>query len=129
MKTTFRKITGVALLLGAFLVSGTTFAQRGGQGGGQQGPPPMPTDDEIVEMVSELADGISLDELQEAGILQLYQDHFEEVESKMKSGRPDREEMEALKSDLEDGVNALLNEEQQELYKTYLKNKQKNDRR
>ncbi|MDE3742015.1 hypothetical protein [Maribacter polysaccharolyticus] len=122
MKTTVRKITNAALLLCALMITGTTFAQRGGQGGGQQGPPPMPSDDEIVEMVSDLADEISLDEGQEAEILELYQAHFEEMESKMESGRPDRDEMEALMSDFEEDVNAVLTDEQQKLYKKYLKN-------
>ncbi|MRX64525.1 hypothetical protein [Maribacter luteus] len=121
MKTTIKKILNAALLLGAIMITGTTLAQRGGQGGGQQGPPPLPTSDEIEEMVSDMAKEVSLDETQEAEILVLYKAHFEEVEDLTSSGRPDRDKMEALKSDFEDEVNAVLTEEQQKLFKAYQK--------
>lgn len=101
--------------------------QRGGQGGGQRGggqggPPALPTSDEIETMVSDLSDEILLTDEQEAEVLELYTEHFEAVEEKTSSGRPDRDEMDALKEDLENDINELLTEEQQELYTTYLKN-------
>ncbi|WP_282054175.1 hypothetical protein [Maribacter luteus] len=117
MKTTIKKILNAALLLGAIMITGTTLAQRGGQ----QGPPPLPTSDEIEEMVSDMAEEVSLDETQEAEILVLYKAHFEEVEDLTSSGRPDRDKMEALKSDFEDEVNAVLTDEQQKLFKAYQK--------
>ncbi len=109
----------------------TTVAcrQQKGQEGRQQGPPPMPNDAEIVEMVGELSKSISLDESQETRVLELYQEHFKEMESKMESGRPDRDEMEALKSKFENAVNAVLTEEQQGLFKDYQKNIRRKERR
>ncbi|MGB5434823.1 MAG: hypothetical protein WBM98_02950 [Maribacter sp.] len=106
------------LLIAVLIVSTTACGQ---QRSGQQGPPALPTADEIEEMVSDLADGISLDEVQEENILELYNAHFEEVKQKMKSGRPDRKEMESLRTDFEKEVNAILSDEQQELYMDYQK--------
>jgi hypothetical protein len=72
-------------------------------------------------MVSDMAEEISLNEEQEDEILDIYQAHFDEVEEKTKSGRPNRNEMEALKTSFEKVVNTVLTEEQQELYSAYLK--------
>ena len=112
------------------LISTVIFAQPGGGqrgiGGqdGQGGPPPIPSDKEIVSMVSDLATEIDLSELQEAAVLQLYKEHFTEVKNKTKSGRLKREEMETLKSDFEDEVKETLTEGQQKLYINYIKKSQ-----
>jgi len=124
-KGAIQKWISSALLLCMILIAGTSYAQqggsrRGGQGGGQR-PPKLPTTKEIKEMVSDMAKEISLNEEQEDEILDIYQAHFDEVEEKTKSGRPDRNEMESLKTNFEKEVNAVLTEEQQELYSAYLK--------
>lgn len=121
MKTRIEKITSTVLLLSVVLFSSGSFAQRGQQGGGQQGPPPAPTSEEIKEMVSDLASGISLNEDQETEILDIYTAHFDDVSDKMKSGRPDRKEMESLKTEFEEEVKSVLTEEQQELFDAYQK--------
>ena len=121
MKTRIKKITSTVLLLSVVLFSSGAFAQRGQQGGGKQGPPPVPTSEEIKEMVSDLASEISLNEDQEAEVLNVYNNHFEEVSDKMKSGRPDRNEMKSLKTEFEEEVKAVLTEEQQELFDAYQK--------
>lgn len=123
MKTRIKKITSTVLLLSVVLFSSGAFAQRGQQGGGKQGPPPAPTSEEIKEMVSDLASEISLNEDQEAEVLNVYTNHFEEVSDKMKSGRPDRNEMKSLKTEFEEEVKAVLTEEQQELFDAYQKKK------
>lgn len=100
--------------------------QGGGQqGGSQQAPPALPTDDEIEEMVEDIAKEILLSDEQESNVLVLYKEHFEEVEGMTKSGRPDRDEMDELKEDFEDNVNAVLTKDQKKLYKSYLKNNKK----
>jgi len=96
--------------------------QGGGQGGGQGGPPALPTSEEIETMVSDLSDEILLSDEQEAEVLELYTEHFEAVEEKTSSGRPDRDEMEELKEDFENDVKDVLTEDQQDLYTEYLKN-------
>ena len=124
-KGAIKKWISSALLLCMILVAGTSYAQQGGsRGGGQRGgqrPPKLPTAKEIKEMVSDMAKEISLNEEQEDEILDIYQAHFDEVEKKTKSGRPDRNEMESLKTNFKKEVNAVLTEEQQELYSAYLK--------
>lgn len=96
--------------------------QRGGQGGGQGGPPALPTAKEIKTMVSDLSDELLLSEDQEDQVLELYTEHFEVIEDKTSSGRPDRDEMEELKEDFENEVKDVLTDDQQELYTEYLKN-------
>lgn len=97
--------------------------QGGGQGGGQQqGPPPAPTAKEIESMVSDLSKELLLTDEQEAQVLELYTEHFEAIEEKTSAGRPDRDEMDALKENFENDIKAVLTEDQQELYTTYLKN-------
>lgn len=101
--------------------------QRGGQGGpqqrgGQGGPPELPTAKEIKTMVSDMSDEILMTDEQEEQVLELYTEHFEAVEEKTSSGRPDRDEMKELKENLENDIEKLLTDDQKELYTTYLKN-------
>ena len=94
----------------------------GGKGGGQQGPPPIPDSKQIKTMVSDLAKDISLTDKQEASVLKLYTEHFEKVKAKTSgNAKPKREEMDALKNDLEKSVKALLTADQQKAYVAYLK--------
>lgn len=128
------KIKGFKVLIIALIFSTTAFAQKrgGGQrGGGQgerQGPPAAPTTEEIVKMVDDLSSEILLSEEQQAEVLTLYKNHFKEIESKTSSGRPDRDEMEALKEDFEDDVKAVLTEDQQKLFTAYQKKNAKKRR-
>lgn len=117
-----------ALMLSiAIMVGGLIYAQPpgGGQGGGKQGPPPLPSDDEIEAMVEDLSKELSLSSAQEDQVLDLYFEHFEIVESKTKAGRPERSEMEEIKSKFESDVNAVLTDDQKELYTAYLKKNKK----
>ncbi len=129
IKTTIKKINHLVLLICAMLITANTFAQGGPQNGRQQGPPPVPNSKQIKEMVSDMAKEISLNEDQEAEMLGLYTTHFKEVKEKTKSGRPDRKEMEALRTVFEKEVKAILTEEQQELYKDYQKKNSRKGRK
>lgn len=100
--------------------------QRGGQGDGQQrggqgGPPALPTAKEIKTMVSDLSKEILLSDEQEAQVLKLYTAHFEEVKEKISAGRPDRNEMESLKTSFENKVKSILTKDQQIKYASFLK--------
>ncbi|SDW19957.1 hypothetical protein SAMN05444411_101266 [Lutibacter oricola] len=113
-------------LIVVVLITTTACGQQrgprgGGQGGGEQGPPPIPTTKQIVKMVDKLSSEILLSEDQKAEVLELYKEHFEEVEDLTSDGRPDRDKMEALKEDFESDVNEVLTEDQQKLYKAYVK--------
>ena len=110
------------LIVVLLFVSSILFAQPGGQKGRQQGPPPILNANQIQEMVSQLAEEISLSDEQEEKVMELYVAHFEDVEEKTSgNSRPTREEMEALKSDFENKVKALLSKEQQKGFETFIK--------
>ncbi|MEO1261148.1 MAG: hypothetical protein AAFZ15_20265 [Bacteroidota bacterium] len=83
-----------------------------------KGRPPLPNDEQIAEMVIDLAKEISLSESQEAEVSELYFAHFEEVEAFTKNNKGERganqEAMEELRAGLEKNVKALLTEERQE---------------
>tara|TARA_B110000967_G_C18745222_1_gene489858 strand:+ start:513 stop:770 length:258 start_codon:yes stop_codon:yes gene_type:complete len=73
-------------------------------------------------MINELTTEISLSEPQELEVLELYTNHFKEIKDKIKSGRPDRDEMQSIRKNFEDDVKEVLSEDQQELYTRYLNN-------
>ena len=98
----------------------------GGQRGGQQGPPPIPDEEQIEKMVGQIAKDVSLTEEQQTTVLQLYTWHFQAVKEKTSdNSRPDREEMEEMKADLEEQVKAVLSEEQVGKYDAYLERQKK----
>ena len=118
------------LVIVALVITTSAFGQQRGRqrGGGQQAPPAVPTTKQIVKMVDKLSSEILLSEEQKTVVLELYKEHFEEVESKTSSGRPDRDEMEDLKEDFETDVKAVLTKDQQKLYTAYQKKNNKRER-
>lgn len=111
-------------LLSFLLISSMSFAQgpNNGPRGGQQGPPPIPSEKQIKNMVNDLSDEISLSEDQETQVLDLYLVHFEEMEKKTSgNSRPERSEMETFETAFQNDVKALLSESQQTQYEAYLK--------
>jgi len=125
-----KELRGIVLLLSIF-IGGITFAQGpggGAPGGGQQGPPSVPTSKQIKKMVAEIADEVVLTDEQEELVLAEYKDHFEKVDEMISgSSRPDRDEMMALDALFEKDVKALLTDEQVVKYTAYLE-KQKKER-
>ena len=104
----------------AVLLMGLTTAFS--QVRGEQGPPPIPNAKQIEKMVDELDKTLSLNQEQEKKVLAVYQDHFKEVEKKTAAtNRPNRQEMQKLRSEFEADINALLTKEQQKLYKEFVK--------
>ncbi len=116
---------GTFVLVILLLSSQVTQAQQRGQ----QGPPPLPDDKQIEQMVEDLSKELSLSADQEKKVSEKYFAHFDEVKAKTKSGRPDRKVMEAMKSDFENDIKALLTNEQQDKYDEYLKKNQPGPRR
>lgn len=124
MKQLVKRNLGLAIAIISLFISSSVFAQPpggGGQKGGQQGRPPVPNSKQVQKMVTDLSKALFLNEKQETEISTIYVDHFSEVSNKMKSGRPERTEMEALETKFEKKVSAVLTEEQQKLYANYLK--------
>jgi hypothetical protein len=126
MKTKFKKTAQFLFLSFAVLFTGLVAQaqQQGAPRGGQQGPPPLPTDEQIEKMVSNLSTELDLSETQEKQVSALYFAHFEEVEALTgeDDSRPDRKVMEQLKEDFETEVKSVLTKDQQKQYETYLKN-------
>jgi flagellar basal body-associated protein FliL len=116
----------VLLLIIAMAISNVLYAQPPK---GQQGPPPVPNSKQIKKIVASLAREISLDEAQEEKALAIYTENFVDVKKVTGTGRPDRSKMEALKTELEKDVNAILNKEQKEQFIAYLKKQEKQQRR
>lgn len=118
-----RKTIKTILLLSFLFVGSISFAQgpNNGPRGGQQGPPPIPSEKQIKNMVKDLAGEISLTENQESQVLDLYLAHFEELEKKTTgNARPERREMEAFETAFQKDVKAILSESQQTQYEAYL---------
>ena len=116
------------LAIAFFLTCSLTFAQPpgGGQRDGQQGPPPIPNNKQITQLVSDLADNLSLSDEQEVKVLELYKEHFAQVKAKTSgNSRLKREEMEALNTALVKKVKAELTKEQTSKYEAYLKKQSK----
>ncbi|WP_372755527.1 hypothetical protein [Labilibaculum sp.] len=113
------KVTSLFAIAVIMLLSNKTVQAQPG-GGGQQGPPSLPTASEIKTMVTELTTSLELNEDQSSEIYDLFVEHFEAVEDKMSAGRPSREDMEELESSFTEEVNALLTEEQQEGFEDYM---------
>lgn len=110
------------------LVSTSLFAQHpgGGQRGGQPGPPPIPSNKQIEQMVTDLAGKLSLSADQKTKVLSLYKEHFKQVKEKTSgNSRPRREEMEALDATLAKNVKAVLTQNQKSKYEAYLKSQRK----
>jgi hypothetical protein len=122
MKTKFKKVASIMLVSMIILIANNSIQA---QQRGQQGPPPMPTDDQIEQMVEDLDKALSLTDEQEKQISEKYFAHFEEVEKMIKAGRPSREDMETLEADFNKEVKLLLTEDQKEPYNAFLKEQQK----
>ena len=102
-------------ILAALIISLTrnfTMAQSGGC----HGDTPIPDFEQIKEMIAKLSKELSLSEEQEAQISAICFAHFEEVKQKIKSGRPNRAEMEAISSEFENEMKSVLAIEQQKLF-------------
>lgn len=130
MKNSRAIIAGAAILI--LLSASSAFAQGGPPGGGQGGggkgrggPPPLPDAEQIEVMVDELDEALDLTDEQEVQVSDLYFAHFEEIEELM-SDRPERSRMESLRSDFEDDVKAVLDDDQKAAYEEYLKSQKKN---
>lgn len=92
---------------------------------GQHQPPPIPDEAQIVKMVDELTQILSLSNEQTVKINKLYTDHFSQAKMKMEAEKNDheqhRKEMDALREEFENDVKAVLNSAQIEKFEEHLR--------
>ncbi len=113
MKTKIKLNTPIIyLVLIMFLCGGALRAQQDLQ----QGSPHVPNTKQVLNMVAEISEKLSLSTEVEVQITDLYINHFTTVRDKIKIGRPKRKEMEALRIKFEKQVKTLLSKKQKRLY-------------
>ena len=97
------------------------FAQ--GPPSGRQGPPPIPNEKQIEQMVSDLSSELSLSAEQQVRVHELYTKHFQEVGSLKKDGDREahRKSMQTLRESFEKEVQVDFNQEQRDLYTEFQK--------
>lgn len=115
----------LSFIIGLLLISGNLSAQPQRQ----SGPPPLPDSEQIVEMVDELAETLSLSEEQKSDVSDLYFVHFEEARKLRNEHEGDRENhrqtMDALRDDFEEQVKEILTDEQITEFEVFMKDRQK----
>lgn len=116
------------------IITGTAFGQPGNNRG-QRNPdrdqtnrphqPMVPDSAQTIEMVDELATALSLTEDEKEAVLELHFLHFAKVKELMEQTSGDRkshrEQMDALRSEFQKEIKALLNEEQFEKFEEFMK--------
>lgn len=121
---------GIVLILASMiLLSSNIFAQEGQRKG--EGPPPIPNETQINKMVDKMSVELSLGESQKSEILALHIDHFAETGASRENNngqRKSREEMKSIRTEFEDEVKSLLNEEQKIKFEEFMKNQKKRSR-
>lgn len=127
MKTTKRISINFALLIAlmVFLSSDLVAQQRQ-----RQGPPPMPDDSQIEQMVEEMSEELSLTENQSTRVEEIFKEHIVDVNASMGNGeRLSREEMESKKVEFEEDVKKLLNEDQENQFDEFMRKQSKGNQR
>jgi Spy/CpxP family protein refolding chaperone len=123
MKTTILKSFMLAIG-GLFLSTSLLLAQPERER--QQGPPPVPNEEQIQKMVGDLSAELSLSARQTKEVKALFTDHFKQVAQKQvakKNNREkNREEMEKLRSTFENQVASILSTEQKKKFIEFQKN-------
>ena len=94
----------------------------------RQGPPAAPDSTQIIEMVDNLAEELSLTDAQKEKIKELHLNQLEEMKSTRESGGNDRqkmrEEMEESRKELQEKVMQILNDDQKEKYTELMEKRQ-----
>jgi len=114
------------LTLSLFIITTSILAQPGRRGQRNQGPPALPAQAQITEMVAVVEQTLTLTASQTTQISALYFAHFDEAQKVMdveKAFQKDnRQAMETLKSDFDAQVKALLNKKQVKKFESRQKN-------
>lgn len=122
MKSPMKKTAQLVILLLITFITSSAFAQQGEKRGNRpEGPPPIPNKEQVIKMVTDLANEINLSESQNEKILALFNAHFKEVKEKIDENERKQKEMETLKESFENDVKSILTENQQKAYDDFLR--------
>lgn len=114
-------ITGIILMLSVSVHAQPPHKQRQ-----HHEPPPLPNDEQISQMVDNLAEQLGLNKEKKIKVLKLYQAYFTKVEENQKAAverqKMERAEMKKLRKTFQTDVELLLTEDQKAMYKEFLKN-------
>lgn len=117
MTTTLKRILGIAIFV--TLISGTAFAQSNRR----TGPPKPPSKEQQQRMINGLSHQLSLTESQKKQVTVLFAQHFEEMQTAMKSQqRPGKKAMDAKRDAFHQQIKTVLNPTQQKKFEEFLKN-------
>jgi Spy/CpxP family protein refolding chaperone len=123
MKTNFVKTAGLVSLFPTIIFN-TNILQA--QPERKQGPPPIPNQQQIEKMVTDLSKELSLDESQQQ-VSEIFVAHFnemKEVQEKYKnSHEAERKEMDVVKTEFDKEMKTVLTKDQQKEFDTYMKKK------
>jgi hypothetical protein len=123
MKRNLSLKTGILAIVILLFAGSSIFAQHHPDGRRRGGepvpPPPIPDKQEVVRMVDELANELSLTAEQKEKVLKLFEEHFKTVKEKF--APPKKEEMDSLRKKFDESVKALLNKKQAKKYEEFLK--------
>ncbi|UOD35131.1 hypothetical protein DSN97_01990 [Deferribacteraceae bacterium V6Fe1] len=112
-----KKLAVFTILL-VFLATGYVFSQNMRE---RPQRPPIPDSKQIEQMVTDLSAELSLTTEESEKLIELFEEHFDEVKEKTENGAPNRDEMEALKSKFETKVKELLGSEKFEKFQNFMR--------
>jgi len=119
----------IPFMLIALFASIFAQAQRsqGPQQRPQQGPPPIPDSTQIVEIVNDLAEELTLSDEQKTTVSTLYFAHFNEAKKLMEQDKSDREKqreaIDTSREEFETNVKAVFSDAQKEKFEKLSKDK------
>ena len=114
------KITKLLILLIMVMAINPGYSQRSDN----HQPLMLPDSTQIVKMVNDMANELSLTEIQKKEITNLHLSHFKEVHILMEKTKAEKiknkEKMEILKKDFDEQIKVLLTDDQKEKFEKFL---------
>jgi polyhydroxyalkanoate synthesis regulator phasin len=106
------------VILFTLLSTGLSFAQKDMQGKGPQGPPPLPSAEEVDGIIEDLVWELTLSEDQAKDFEQVFKAHMKEmVTMRDEMEKQRKEKMESIRANFEEDLSGILNEAQLEKFK------------
>lgn len=106
------------VILFTLFSAGISFAQEDFQRRGPQGPPPLPTQEELDGIVKELVWELTLSDDQAKKFEKVFRTHMEDmVVMREEQEKMQREKMEEVRKNFEEDLSGILNEAQMKKFK------------